>query len=429
MAEAPAKPKPVRRRAPDKASAKAQRAVSPEDFERVIRWITTVVLVERDVEMRVLIRGALAGVNIHFIGEPGIAKSLSLREFAKCIVDAVYFEKQVHAQMPADALIGGYDPKTFVETGQLERNVTGKMPMAHIPFIDEIPRANGPTHDSILSLMNTQERQYESNGHLGKAECRFVVTASNTWFDADNQQAQALSHRITLMLKIEDIKSDDSFKELMRRDHMRRIGDASLPPRETITLAQLDAAQAQVQHVTLSPEYLDAQAKLRRDCKQEGLRIQPRAWIELGLVARANAWMAGRDHTIAEDLAIVEHGLWRDQDDIAIAHKLVLPFHGRFEREASAKRQEAAKPLAAVEKIRPKVEGTPPDQELEQPVLTEAIAASRQIDHVKSRVDQVLAEADKEKRDAAALRELSNELLATQMWFKANALPTGLDRT
>lgn len=415
---------PVRRRAPDKAPAKAISAVGPDDFDRVIRWINTVVLVERELEMRILVRAALAGVNFHMIGEPGIAKSLALRAFAGSVVGATYFEKQVHAQMPADALIGGYDPRAFVETGELVRNVIGKMPLAHIPFIDEIPRANGPTLDAILSIMNTQERQYESNGHLGKAECRFVVTASNTWFDPENQQAQALSHRITLMLKVEDLKSDDSFKELLRRDHVRRIGDASLPPRETITLAQLDAAQTQVQHIVLSPEYLDAVAKLRRECKQEGLKIQPRAWVELSLVARANAWMSGRGHTIPEDLAVLEHGLWKDPDDIAIAHKLVLPFHGRFEREASAKRQEAAKAMAEVEQLRPQVEGVPPDQELDQAVLTKAISSGRQIDAVKSRVVQVLAEADKEKRDAAALRELDNELLAIQMWFKSNGLPT-----
>lgn len=416
--------KPVRRRAPDRAPAKAKAKVTPEDFERIARWITTVIVVERDLEMRVVTRGALAGVNIHLIGEPGIAKSLLLRAYAGGITGARYFEKQVHAQMPADALIGGYDPKAFVDTGELVRNVTGKMPLAHIPFIDEIPRANGPTLDAILSIMNTQERQYESNGALGKAECRFVVTASNTWFDADNQQAQALAHRITLMLKVEDIKSDDSFKELLRRDHLRRIGDSSLPPRETITLEQFDAAQEQVRHVALSPEFLDAAAKLRRDCKNEGLRIQPRAWVELTMVARANAWMAGREHTIPEDLAIVEHGLWRQPEDIPVAHKLVLPFHGRFEREASAKRQEAAKPIAEVEQIRPLVEGVPPDQELEASVLTKAIAASRQIDAVKARVDAVLAEAAKEKRDASALTELSNELLGHQMWFAANGLPT-----
>lgn len=417
MASATQVKRPARKTAPPK--------VTPKDFEDVIQYLCTQVLVEREVEMRVVLRGGLAGVNIHMIGEPGIAKSLSLRAFAGCVDDARYFEKQVHAQMPADALIGGYDPKAFVETGDLVRNVTGKLPVAHVGFVDEVPRANGPTIDSLLPIANTQERQYERNGGLGKCDLLFLVTASNTWFDPDNQQMQAFSDRITLMLYVDDIKSDDSFKDLLRRDHARRVGDPNLPDKVTISLEQFQDAQRQVREVVLAPEYLDAVAKLRRDAKQEGLRVSPRRWVELSLVARANAWMAGRDHTIPEDLAIIEHGLWRDKDDIPLAHKLVLPFHGRFEREASEKRQEAAKPLAQVEEIRPQVEGTPPDQELEQSVLTKAIAASRQIDAVKGRVDAVLAEATKEKRDAAALQELSNELLAQQMWFKTNGLPTG----
>ena len=52
-----------------RSSAPAQ-TVEPADFDRVISYITTEVLVERDLEMRVLVRGALAGVNIHMIGEP-----------------------------------------------------------------------------------------------------------------------------------------------------------------------------------------------------------------------------------------------------------------------------------------------------------------------------------------------------------------------
>lgn len=414
----------TRKPAPAKASSGAV-TVEPADFERLERFITTEVLVERALEMRVLIRGSLAGVNIHEVGRPGVAKSLGLREYAKCVTGARYFEKVVHGMMPADAIIGGYDMPLFASTGKFQRVGSGYAPHAHIVFIDEVPRANGPTLDALLPMLNTQERASEQNGGMVTTPILFVVTASNTWFDAENQQAQALSDRITLMLHVEDVKSEDSFKEILRRDHERRLKIATnTVPRETITLEQLEEAQRQVKDVRPTPEFLDAAAKLRREAAQEGLTFGPRRWVELVLVCRANAWMANRDHLIPEDLAIAEHGLWRDPDDRPLAHKLVLPFHGRFEREASAKRQEAAKPLAAVEAIRPQVEGTPPNEELDQEVLTKAISASRQIDAVKERVDKVLGEADGEKRDASALRELSNELLAVQKWFQSNGLPT-----
>lgn len=408
------------------ASRKKKPGVTPEDFQAIARYITTEIVVERDLEMRMLILGALAGVNIHLIGAPGTAKSLLLREFvSKSIAGADYFEKQVHAQMPADALIGPYDMAEFARSGDFKRKIQGYLPTAHAGIIDEVVRANGPTLDSLLPIMNTQERACELNGGMIRTQLRFLVTASNTWFDPDNTQAQALADRVTIMLLVEDIKSEESFKEMIRRDHARRTtGGSPSTEQPTITLAQFDEAQDAVKHVRCSPEFLDKAAELRRLAKQEGLHISPRRWIELTLLCRANAWMAGRDDTVPEDLAQCEHGLWRDQDQRAVAHKLIIPFHGRFEREAAQKRQEAAKHIAGVEEIKPQVEGTPPNQELEQGVLTKAISASRAIDRVKQRVDEVLGEADKEKRDASSLRELSNELLAQQIWFADNGLPT-----
>jgi MoxR-like ATPase len=406
------------------AKAKAK-PVAPDDFERIARWLTTEVVVERDLEMRVLTRVALAGLNAHMIGAPGVAKSLVLREFSRCVLGARYFEKVVHGMLPADAVIGGYDMPRFAATGEFVRNVEHYAPNAHIIFLDELPRANGPMLDSVLPLMNTQERKAEHNGGMQDCPTLFVVTASNSWFDPENQQAQALSDRVSVMMKVEDVKSDDSFREILRRDHDRRLKIAAgSQTRETLTLEQVQDAQRQVKEVRLSPEFLDSMAKLRRECTQEGIAVSPRRWVELALLCRANAWMSNRDHTIPEDLAIVEHGLWRDQDDIATAHKLVLQYHGRFEREASKFRQEAAKHIQQVEKIRAQVEGTPPNEELEQDVLTSAISASRAIDAAKARVEAVLKEADKEQRDAASLRELDNELLSIQMWFDQYNLPT-----
>lgn len=410
-----------------RARKPARTKVTPDDFVRIERFITTEVLVEREREMRIVVRAMLAGVNVHMIGEPGVAKSLGLREFARCVSGARYFEKAVHGQTPADAIIGGYDMPHFTKTGEFRRNVEHYAPNAHIIFIDELPRANGPTLDATLPMMNAEERRAEANGGMVDTPILCVVTASNTWFDAENDQHKALSDRVTAMLLIEDVRTDESFKEILRRhDARRRKERDGTVDRETITVEQLIEAQAQVDAVTLSGEYLDASAELRRKVRNEGLIVSARRWVELGRMCRANAWLAGRDRTLVEDLAVVEHGLWRDKDDIPLAHKLCLEYHGQYEQEAAKKRAEAEKALAQFEEIRPQVEGTPPEQDLEQDVLTKAISASRKIDAVKDRVDAVLKDAEKQQRDAASLRELSNELLAVQRWFRDNSLPNGL---
>lgn len=406
------------------ATRKGKRPVTPQDVLRVANDVATNVLIERASELRVIVLGSLAGVNIHQLGPPGSGKSLGLRAFAERVTGARYFEKAVHAQMPADAIVGGYDMPNFAKTGEFVRNIEHYAPNAHIVNLDEITRANGPTLDAILPMWNSEERRAEANGGMFTTPIMFAVSASNYMPDPDDAHLGALVDRFTLMQLIDYVKADDSFKEMFRRHHARRLAevDGTLKP-ETIKLEQLQVAQNEVLHVRQTPEFLDDFAKLRREAKSEGLAVSDRRWMELGRVCRASAWLADRDYLIQEDLAVIEPGLWREAEDIPIAHKLVLPYHGRFEREATQKRQEAAPAIASVEEIRPLVEGTPPNEELPQDTVSKAIGAARKIAAVKGRVDKVLAEAERDKRDPAGLRDLSNELLAIQHWFKDNGLP------
>lgn len=413
-----------RKRAPARAT---KRIVTPQQVLDVANDVSVNVLVERAQEMRTIVLGALAGVNIHQLGPGGTAKSLGLREFAKRIDGARYFEKAVHPMMPADALVGGYDMERYAKEGVFARKVEGYLPTAHVGFVDEVTRANGPTQDALLPIFNTEERAYEANGGMKTADLRVFVTASNFMPDPEDPRAGAFIDRFTLMMQVDYVKADDSFMEMLERHHARRMRERGLSADKykptTITLEQLDAAQAEVNLVALTADFKEKYAEVRRKSRDEGLTVSDRRWMELGRVSRASAWLAGRDFLIPEDIAAVEQGLWRDPDDIPIAHKLVLPFHGRFEREARNKQQEAAEPLAEWQAIKPLVEGTPPNKDLEQAVLTRAINTSRKIKDVKGRTDKLLKEADREKRDAAGLRDLSNELEGVLKWFEDNDLP------
>jgi MoxR-like ATPase len=395
-------------------------------------------LAERASVMRELTLGALAGKNIHQLGPPGSGKSYGMREWCKrivgaevagvnCAEDSRYFEKAVHAQMPADAIIGGYDMPRFAASGEFVRNVEHYAPNAHFIFLDEVTRANGPTLDALLPLLNTSERQFEANGGMKKAPCLFVVSASNFMPDPDDAHLGALVDRFTLMQYIDYVKADESFKQMLTRAHDRRQQeDAGTRERKLISLDQFREAQRQVNAIALSSAFLEAYASVRKEAKTEGLKISDRRWVELADISRASAWLAGRAQLLADDIAAIEAGLWRERDEIPIAHKLVLPFHGRFEREATKKRDEAAKALATWEEIRPQVEGTPPGQDLSQEVITKSNNAMRQLAAVKKRVMALLDEAEAEKRDAASLRELNTELDGVKAWYEANDLPCSI---
>src|SRR4051794_17062984 len=118
--ETKARPTRARKAATPGANGRSRVKVTPEDFLRVIGFLDTRVLVERSLELRIINLAALAGVNVHMQGPPGVAKSLGLREYAKSIAGARYFEKPLNANLPADAVIGAYDMALFARTGEFQ---------------------------------------------------------------------------------------------------------------------------------------------------------------------------------------------------------------------------------------------------------------------------------------------------------------------
>lgn len=414
---APATKAPARKRTP--------KVVAPDDFLRIETFLTTNVLIERDAEMRVLIRGAIAGVNVHMGGGGGLAKSLALREFARCIEGARFFEKALQPGTPPDAVIGPYDMEQYANTGKFERALEHYLPGAHIGFIDELLRSSGLMKDALMPMLNSEERRAEGNGGMVDTPLRFLVTAANTWFEPDDPYTQAIEDRMTLLMHVEDLRAEDSFKELIRRDHARRQATrAGKLERETMSLDQFDAAQVAAEAVEPAPAFIEAITNLRRNCKAKGLRISPRRWIELIRVCRANAWLSGRTELVPEDLLAVEGGLWRSEDEIPTVRELLQEYRGKFERMAEDRRKEADPIFARVEAIRAPVEETPSGDAIDPDVLKEAIVVTRNVDALAERIEQNLKEAENEKHAAEELHALANEAKSVRRWLLDNGLPT-----
>lgn len=411
--------------------------VTPDDLRRIMGDVTTNVVVGRKRHGHTLLLGMLAGVNVHQLGPPGTGKSLMLRETCKRIVGATideknaakmaaedqeaarYFEKVVHAQMPADAIIGGYDMPRFAKTGEFARNVEHYLPNAHFGFVDEATRANGPTLDALLPMLNSEERAAEMNGGMFRTPLLFIVTASNYMPDPDDPHLGAFVDRLSLMQYIDYVQTDADFIEMFDRHHARRIGERDdTIKRETITLQQFKAAQDMVDRVGATHEFKAAFAQLRRDAKGEGLRISDRAWLELGRVGRASAFLAGRDEMIPEDLSALQDGLWRDRKDEPTAIKLVLEHKSRFEQVATERREEAHDHLEELEGLRPQVEGVPPGDKLPDDLMSKCSNLRRPLKDIASRIDADLTQAKKEKKDVPELRDVADDVQRAREWMR-----------
>lgn len=408
-------------------------AATPAEIAAIKREIKDTVLVERDRELDVITLAALAAKNAHLHGPPGTAKSLGVREFSKRIglpdEQVPYFEKTLHPQMPADALLGSYDMEKLLKESKLERKVEGYLPGASKVMLDEIGRANGPVTDALLPLMNTTERLYEANGRMVRAPILYMVTAANFLPDPNDPYLGAFVSRFTLMCRVEYIKSDESFKQMLRFSQARARGEQTAQAATFVPIEAFKAAQVEVRFVDATEDvFLEAYAQLRRTASSKGLVVDDRRWDELVHIARAAAWTAGRDVCRPEDLAWLEAGLWRLESEIPLAHELIRPFLSTFEKDAADKREEAQEAIDTHARLRPIVEGTPPTEMLDPAVASELSDTGRALHHVYQRVRESIEQAERQQSEATSLHELLAELEDWRQWRERFDLPARWDR-
>jgi MoxR-like ATPase len=405
--------------APARPRARSKVEVAPSDFFRIVKYLSDEVLVEWATNLKVITRGVLSGTNTHLLGEPGNGKSYGLREYANCIDGATYFEKQLNASLPPDAVIGGIDIEALATRGEYKRIVAGFLPLADIGLIDEIFRGNGIMNDALLPILNVGERQYEANGGMLKSPLMAAFTASNH-VPLDDEQAEALVDRVTQIVHVERIKSDASFIDMLWRRQAYRRGEVQAK-RETITLAQLVQAQAEVRAVELAIEFASEFAHVRREIHAAGIFVSDRRYGELTDVARAEAWLQGRDALIPADLAGLEPGLARQPSEVATVKKILMAYQSELAQKTEQFRQELAPLVLRWHEVKPAVENTPPNERIPHDPLNEAVSLARQLSHLRGGVEKLLAEAG-DHESTGALDELHGELIAIVNWYRENRL-------
>lgn len=93
--------------------------------------------VERDGVIKDLIRALTVGHHMLLLGPPGTAKSKLAREICSRIDGGHFFEWLLNRTSDPAEILGPYSIKAM-EQDKFLRKVKGKLPEAHIAFIDEI---------------------------------------------------------------------------------------------------------------------------------------------------------------------------------------------------------------------------------------------------------------------------------------------------
>lgn len=371
-------------------------------------------VVERKEELDIIWWCLLANVHPLFIGVPGVAKSMTMRLAHRHIQGATYFERLVFKQSPAEEILGPVSLKAL-EQDIFKRQTRGRLPEAHLAFIDEVFKAPANVLNSMLKIIN--ERQFDNNGGAMAVPLWSCAFASNELPGLDRDDLRAFRDRIGVTKIVHDVRSDDSFKSILRGQVARRRGQTLSNTLTTITADEVEEAVGQVANIDLPDDILDMLVRLRRQCEDENLHMNPRRFGEGVKLMQARAYTSGRDACNQDDIKVFQHVIWRDPEDEQTAYRIILDFASKFERDAAKFMSEYEPIQAEFNELKAKGRPDPNDPD----ALNHAIRVNRLLETLGDRVEEALDEATKQKHDASSLDDLSESISQDRVWLQREA--------
>ncbi|MDS1004611.1 AAA family ATPase [Clostridium sporogenes] len=312
--------------------------------------------VEREEVIKDALRALVIGQHMFLYGPPGTGKSLLVYNICKRIDGARYFQWLLNKTSDPAEILGPYSIKAM-EQDKFLRKTNGKLPEAHIAFIDEIWKSNEPTLNILLPLLN--EKIFYNDGKAIKVPLVSMFCASNEI--PDDESLNALYDRIIFRDYLGYVKDTDNKLKMFKNYINMRKNKNEIKVNTKIKLEEIYALQKKTEIIEVKDDiYLDF-IKLMDNLERDGIFISDRRKNECLKVIQGNALLCGRNYVIVEDLEALKNVLWNDIDDITIIEtniiKVINPYDDKV-RDYTRKFNEIKEEIDYIEDKDEKIRAT-----------------------------------------------------------------------
>ena len=251
---------------------------------------------ERDEEVDGLLVSLLSRQHCFLLGPPGTAKSQMVATLCGCVSGADYFQWLLTKFTTPEEIFGPYSLSHF-EQGQYLRIVNGKLPTAHVVFLDEVFKASSAILNTLLTLM--QERIFFNDSQPINCPLISLFGAANEL--PEGEELGALYDRFLLRFEVNYLSEDANFINLLK------LSSVPLP---TISIEELESYQQEVNNIVVSDSILESILKIRRELSKEGVIASDRRWKQSLDVLKAFAFLENKPEVDEDTLMFLLNVLW-----------------------------------------------------------------------------------------------------------------------
>ena len=364
--------------------------------------------VERDTLIKLMQLAVVTGTNLLMLGPPGTAKSAITYELCGRVENANYFQWMLNKTSDPSEVFGPFSVKEM-ENDKFMRITTGKLPEAHIAFMDEVFKSNAPTLNALLTIMN--EHIFYNDGKPQPVPLISMFGASNE--PPEDETLDAMYDRFIFRINVQYIH-DAANKKRMHANYVdNRAGLLGLAGKTTITLAELQALQEASKSVKVPKDIINKFIRLISDLDRQAIHVSDRRQNECFKVMQGNAVLAGRNVVGLDDFKSLIYVLWEKEEHIPMIEsailKMVNPYDDRF-KELKDNFSQVKTDIDSISDSSQKSK--------------KAIESKGVIEKIVSKTNKLINEASKNGKDVTEFTEFRDEMIQYNQKLISAALGT-----